>query len=195
MRVRLLFIPVAILVFLVSCSSSSDERVEDALKSMVVRYNNALMVAYKDGDFTSLVEVAEGNALSIPDNTYNAYLDGMGMVMDSELLGVEFIEVVRGSPMDAPKIEVVWYEEEREWREEYTFKEPSVETKERWRYRWVDKKTGEVIYPARVVDYRMLYILGEEEGKWVVKSSEIKEDKLIEEEEGTGKKRRGTFFH
>ncbi|MHC4278130.1 MAG: hypothetical protein ACYSTI_12525 [Planctomycetota bacterium] len=153
------------------------------MKRVVGKYNAALAPAYKHGRFDSLLEVADGKALSMVDNTYQSYLNGKGVVLEAELLGVSFKDIALGTGEDEPRIEVIWYDDEKEWEEVYTYKETFVETEERWKYKWVDAKTGEEASQTITVKYQMAYTLDKVAGKLKVISAQIKKQE-VEKREG-----------
>lgn len=140
----------------VSCAKSISE---DSVKSQIVKYAYALVPAYKEGNFDLLVDVSTGDAVSQVSNTYQSYLNGGNLVLDSELLSMEFTEVVLGSGSDDDEYEVKWFEEDKEWRELSLSKETHVKTKERWKYFWIDKDTGNVESVVVTASYDMHYVL------------------------------------
>src|SRR3989304_55896 len=91
-----------IVVSTVSCASPQDR--EELVKKTVSRHANAVTSAYKEGKFDLLTEVAAGKALQTVDNTYQSYLNGKGMVLDAELIGMTFDDVALGSGKEDVKI-------------------------------------------------------------------------------------------
>ncbi len=174
-----------IVVSTVSCSSPQDR--EELVKKTVSRYANAVTSAYKEGKFDLLTEVAAGKALQTVDNTYQSYLNGKGMVLDAELIGMTFDDVALGSGKEGAKIKTEWHEKEKEWREVRVFKETLVNTSERWEYRWVDHKTGELASPVVTVSYKVRYTIDLVDGKFKVVLTEIKEEN-VEKTEGDNDK-------
>lgn len=165
---------------LFSCGRATGE---DTVKRLIAKYNNALAIAYKQGNFGPLAEVAAGGSLNMVSNTYESYLNGKGIVMDSELLELVFKDIKPGSGEKDPKIDVVWKEDKKEWQEIYIFKETIVETTEQWRYKWVDVKTGKDAPPIMTVQYDMKYVVDAIDGKLKVMSAEIKEQKILKQED------------
>lgn len=169
-------------LILVSCGSSGEGGA--AVKTLIGKYNSALAQAYKDGNFDPLIKVADGAALKKADTAYQAYLNAQGIILDSELLELKFENVSLGSGDNESKIKVEWDEKEKEWREIYVYKETFVETEERWKYKWVDKKTGEPASPVVTVKYRMSYTIDRAGDSLKVISSEIKKED-VESMEGS----------
>ena len=170
-----------LLVLLYSCNSQITR--EDAVKNLVGKYTYALTFAYKDGNFSELVNVSDGKALTMVDNTYQSYFTIAGIVLDAELLGLTFKKIELGSGENEAKIKVEWHEAEKEWREISVHKETFVETEERWKYKWVDKKTGELASPVVTAKYDMRYTIDKVGGSLKVISTEIKKQE-VEKEEG-----------
>lgn len=180
----LLIIPISFIIF-ISCSRAVKE--DEAIKNIIGKYNYALAIAYKDGKFGLLQEVASGQAFNIVSHTYESSLNGEGIVLDAELLGMTFKKITLGSGENEPRIDAVWHEREKEWREVYIFEDTFAETTEQWKYKWVNAKTGKIVPPIMTIRYEMAYTLKQKDGKWKVISTEIKEQK-IEKSEG-GKER------
>ena len=175
------FFLLIIVVSTVSCASPQDR--EELVKKTVSRYANAVTSAYKEGKFDLLTEVAAGKALQTVDNTYQSYLNGKGMVLDAELIGMTFEDVALGSGKEDVKIRTEWQEKEKEWREVRVFKETFVNTSERWKYKWVDYKTGELASPVVTASYKVRYTIDIVDGKFKVVLTEIKEEN-VEKTEG-----------
>ena len=179
------FFLLIIVVSTVSCASPQDR--EELVKKTVSRYANAVTSAYKEGKFDLLTEVAAGKALQTVDNTYQSYLNGKGMVLDAELIGMTFEDVALGSGKEDVKIRTEWQEKEKEWREVRVFKETFVNTSERWKYKWVDYKTGELASPVVTASYKVRYTIDIVDGKFKVVLTEIKEEN-VEKTEGDSDK-------
>ncbi|MEE9614188.1 MAG: hypothetical protein V3W31_04440 [Thermodesulfobacteriota bacterium] len=184
MREHINLLIAAVLLAVVSCAGSVSE--EDKVRSLVGRYNSALVTAYKEGDFDRLVKVADGEALSKVDNAYQSYLKGPGIVLDAELLGLKFKEFSLGTGEDESGINVEWHEDEKEWREVYLYKETFVETEERWNYRWVDYRTGETASPVVTARYGVAYTVDRVDGALKVVSAKITSEE-VEKEKGAWK--------
>ena len=182
MKKAYFFVTVFALFFLISCGTQVSD--EEMVRKVIGKYNSALMPAYKDGNFGQLMEVADGKALTLVTNTYQSFLNGNGIVLDSEVLSVEFEKIELGSGDEEDKIEVAWHEEDKEWREVYVYNETFVDTKEKWHYKWVDKTTGEHASPAMTINYTMSYTLDRVEGRLkVIKTRIVKEEILKSEGE------------
>ncbi|HBR16142.1 MAG: hypothetical protein A3G39_07800 [Deltaproteobacteria bacterium RIFCSPLOWO2_12_FULL_43_16] len=169
------------LSLIVSCGSSNGK--EETIRRLIGRYNVALVHAYKEGRFDDLREIAADRAFGMVENTYLSYLRGIGVLLDSELLGMELVKMELGSGEDEAKIVAEWSEKEKEWREVYVYKESDIETEERWRYKWIDGKTGEAASPVITVKYRMRYTVDKVDGKLMVISSVIIKE-TVEKTEG-----------
>lgn len=174
---------VVFLSLIVSCGSSTDKDKEDTLKRLIGKYNVALVHAYKEGRLDDLREIATGRAFSMVESAYLSYLRGDGVLLDSELLGMEFVKMELGSGEDEAKIIVEWSEKEKEWREVYVHKESGIETEERWRYKWINSKRGDAASPVITVKYRMRYTVDRVDGKLMIISSLIMKE-TIEKTEG-----------
>jgi len=124
---------------LTSCTGGVSS--EDEARKLVAKYVNYIVPAYREGKLGDFVKVADGQALSMVDNTYNAYKIGGGMVLNAELQEMEFKDVVVGKNLNERSFEVVFDEEKKEWQEIYYTEETLVKTSEVWNYVWLDKKT------------------------------------------------------
>ncbi len=142
-------------LLLTGCSGVYTE--EDKVKKLIAKYVSAIIPAYREGKFGDLAKVASQEVLSKIDNTYSAYKNGQGIILDSMLLEMSFDSVVLGSGEDEPTIKVVYFEEEKTWKELYVATETVVQTKELWKYRWVNIKTLEPASSEYSTRYTMEY--------------------------------------
>ena len=168
-----------LLVFL-GVSSCSETPTDANVKRLIGKYVSALPVAQKEGSFSLLTKVAAGPPVRAMSSSYQAYLTGQGIVLDAELMGLEFKDIQVGSGADEGKIVSKWYEDELEWREEYIFKETFVSTEERWRYQWVDAETNEPASPLVTAMYTMRYTIDKVGDKLKIVSAEIKDEQIEE---------------
>ena len=120
---------------------------EAHLKTVVARYNDALVSAYKNQFFDSLSEVSVEAEAGKVHALVNSYLQG-NQVMDSELHSMDFKEM------------------------KVADNKATVRTSEKWSYRWINFRTGEEVEPMRDIHYEMLYHFVKEEGKWLVEMVE-----------------------
>ena len=171
-----------LLVFL-GITSCSEQPTDANAKRLIGKYVSALPMAQKEGYFGMLTKVAAGPPVREMSNSYQAYLNGQGIVLDAEFLGLKFKEVELGTGEDEGKTVSKWYEDEREWRQEYIFTETFVSTEERWRYQWVDAETEEPASPLVTAMYTMKYTIDKVGDKLKIVSAEIK-DEHIEESVG-----------
>ena len=180
-----------LLVFL-GVTSCSEEPTDANAKRLIGKYVSALPVAQKEGSFGLLTKVAAGPSVKKMSNSYQAYLNGQGIVLDAELLGLEFKEIQLGSGADEGEIVSKWYEDELEWREKYIFKETVVSTEERWRYKWVDAETEEPASPLVTAMYTMKYTIDKVGDKLMIISAEIKGEHIEDSVGDADKWKQGT---
>ena len=169
-----------ILFVFLGVSSCSENPTDANAKRLIGKYVSALPVAQKEGSFALLTKVADGPPVQKMSNSYQAYLNGQGIVLDAELLGLEFKEIQLGSGENEGEVTSTWYEDELEWREKYIFKETFVSTEERWRYQWVDAETDEPASPLVTAMYTMRYTIDKVGDKLKIISAEIKGQQIVE---------------
>ncbi|MBI4972684.1 MAG: hypothetical protein HZC16_02565 [Candidatus Omnitrophica bacterium] len=129
---------------------ATDEEAE--LKTVVAKYNNALIEAYKNQFFAPLQEVTSEDEFRKVNIVVSSFLQG-SRIMESELHRLDFKEI---------KIEK---------------DEARVRTSEDWSYRWVNYRTRQEIEPLKEIRYEMLYHLVKKNNKWLVdKVEEVKGD-------------------
>lgn len=145
-----------LLLFLFSgCSSPFKNDPEASLiETAIRRYNRALADAYREMSVDHLHgiaserEIGKVNMIIMGFRAKNQY-------MESGLKGIEFKEIKRNKEDSA-----------------------DVETKEAWRFRYIDKKTGQEVKPWAEAEYKLIYHMRKNEGKWLVGDVEfIKEKK------------------
>ena len=152
MRYLLTYSVIVLLVVVSGCSSKSmDEKTE--LKTVIAKYNNAIIEAYKNQNFEHFMQVAtdtEINKIGIIINSFRQ----ADQIMEAKLHKIDFQEIkTQGNKAD-------------------------VNTSEDWSYRWIDYKTGQEVEPLKNIHYEMLYHLIKKDGKWLVeKVEEVKESK------------------
>ncbi len=172
----------AVILSVILLGCSSDVKKEDELKRLIGVYADALEVAYRDGEFERLDECAGNDVFQSAGNTYQSYLNGFGVYLDSKLIGITFESVSPGSDEDDDKVKAVWNEDEKEWKEILIYRYSVVVTKERWNYKWILVDTNEIASPLMEVEYTMNYNIDNEGGKLkVVKAVIVKEDILKSE--------------
>jgi hypothetical protein len=124
-----------------SCGSSTNE--DAVIMKAVGKYNQALVIAYRNVDFGPLGGAASEKAAKKVRVIVNSYLGG-NQVMESDVKRIDFKDVkVEGDRAIA-------------------------RTSEDWTYRWVDFKTGEEVEPLKDIHYEMLYHLEKIDDKWLV---------------------------
>ena len=175
---RLMVLALLLFVSLVGCSGISAP--EDVCKKVVLRYINAIVPAYKFGEFDLLLNIADGKALSRVDNAYTAYKNGKGVVMDLELVEIEFLSFIEGTGEDGPTIKVVFNEDVKEWQEILVDEDHKVETRERWRYTWYNYKNWTPASPEYFVEYTIEYNINKIGGKYKVLEIKILDEHLID---------------
>lgn len=150
MRYLLTYSVTVLLVVVSGCSSKGmNEKTE--LKTVIAKYNNAIIEAYKNQNFEHFMQVAtdkEINKIGIIINSFRQ----ADQIMEAELRKIDFQEIkTQGDKAD-------------------------VNTSEDWSYRWIDYKTGQEVEPLKNIHYDMLYHLIKKDGKWLVeKVDAIKE--------------------
>ena len=122
-----------------------DEKTE--LKTVIAKYNNAIIEAYKNQNFEHFMQVAtdaEINKIGVIINSFRQ----ADQIMEAELRKIDFQEIkTQGDKAD-------------------------VKTSEDWSYRWIDYKTGQEVEPLKNIHYEMLYHLIKKDGKWLVEKVE-----------------------
>jgi hypothetical protein len=128
-----------------SCGSSTNE--DAVIMKAVGKYNQALVIAYRNVDFGPLGGAASEKEAKKVRVIVNSYLEG-NQVMESDVKRIDFKDVkVEGDRATA-------------------------RTSEDWTYRWVDFKTGEEVEPLKDIHYEMLYHLEKIDEKWLVEKVE-----------------------
>ncbi len=121
---------------------------EELLKKVVTRYNYALIEAYKSQFYDRLKEVTGRDEFRRIRIIITSYLQA-SEVMEAELHTLEFGKI---------KIEE---------------KKATVDTTERWSYRWIDYRTGREVEPLKEINYNMRYHLVRDEDRgWIVERVE-----------------------
>ena len=117
------------------------------LKTVIAKYNNAIIEAYKNQNFEHFMQVAtdaEINKIGVIINSFRQ----ADQIMEAELRKIDFQEIkTQGDKAD-------------------------VKTSEDWSYRWIDYKTGQEVEPLKDIHYEMLYHLIKKDGKWLVEKVE-----------------------
>ena len=117
------------------------------LKTVIAKYNNAIIEAYKNQNFEHFMQVAtdtEINKIGIIINSFRQ----ADQIMEAELRKIDFQEIkTQGDKAD-------------------------VKTSEDWSYRWIDYKTAQEVEPLKNIHYEMLYHLIKKDGKWLVEKVE-----------------------
>lgn len=162
-----------------SCTSDSHEK---QVKKTILKYLTYLPYAYKHGEFKNLSVVTGGKVLNKIDNTYQSYLNGANLVLESELISFDYEKVEIGSATGEDEIVEVWNEEEKQWVEEYTSGNSFVTTKEHWRYKWVDAKTFEVKSPEVDVEYTIDYEIGKVDNLYIIVDLKITNENIFSQE-------------
>lgn len=150
MRYLLTYSVIVLLAVVSGCSSKGmNEKTE--LKTVIAKYNNAIIEAYKNQNFEHFMQVAtdkEINKIGIIINSFRQ----ADQIMEAELQKIDFQEIkTQGDKAD-------------------------VNTSEDWSYRWINYKTGQEVEPLKNIHYEMLYHLIKKDGRWLVeKVDAIKE--------------------
>lgn len=149
-----LFYSIALAVILSGCASNPADNREAELKTIIAKYNNAVIEAYKSQNFEYLKQVATEQEIDKIGVMITSFLQA-NQIMEAELHKIDFREIkIQGDKAD-------------------------VRTSEDWSYRWIDYKTGQEVEPLKDIHYEMLYHLIKKDGKWLVeKVDEVKKDKV-----------------
>ena len=117
-------------------------------RSLVARYNEVVSEAYRRNDITLIDPVVGPNAA---DGRRLTGLIGvrvdMGLTLDAHLESLEILGV------------------------EQSGKDLRIRTRERWRYRDLETKTGRQVGEASVDLYEMLYRFEKQKGVWMVEET------------------------
>ncbi|HBR18492.1 MAG: hypothetical protein A3G39_04350 [Deltaproteobacteria bacterium RIFCSPLOWO2_12_FULL_43_16] len=141
------------LVLVYSCNSATKDPEVSILETNIRRYNRALIDAYKELSVDPLQEIASEREMG----KVNMIIMGFrakNQYMESELKGIEFKEIKRNKEDSA-----------------------DVETKEAWRFRYMDKKTGQEVKPWAEAEYKLSYHIIKNQGKWLVGTVEFVKEK------------------
>ena len=137
-------IEVLFIVFVTCAGCNSGEISQEAeLKTIIAKYNIALVEAYGYQFFEPLKEVAGEDEVGKVEIIIDSYMLG-NQIMEAQLNRMDFNEIN--------------IEEDR----------ATVRTSEDWSYRWVDLRTGEEVEPLRDIHYELLYHLIKNDDKWLV---------------------------
>ena len=131
-----------------SCNSITGSERRD-IEDTVRRYNNALMEAYKSGDFSALRDVAterEYRKVMVYIQSYTS--EGEKIVSELKVLKVKGIR--KKSPNKA-----------------------EVLTKERWTYSRIDHRTGKTLVPETIYEYEIQYNVTRENNSWKIASIKV----------------------
>ncbi len=155
MRLKPAHILILILLAISGCSVENGQHTaEDMLKRVVTRYNYALIDAYGRQIYHTLREVTSADELRRVGIIVSSYLQS-DQVMEAKLHRLVF----QGISVDGRRA--------------------TVETAEDWSYRWINRRTGEVVEPLKHIHYRMRYhLIMEEDRGWVVDRVEEIEHRL-----------------
>ncbi|HHL40000.1 MAG TPA: hypothetical protein ENJ37_05795 [Deltaproteobacteria bacterium] len=144
---RTLFFLLGAAFLAVSCTSAQPDT-DEAVKSAVLRYTQGIIKAYRDLDPEILASVTSQRQLTKVDIVVQSFLQA-DRVMDSELLSLDFKEI------------------------EGDGSSRRVRTVEKWRYKWVNVKSGDLVEGPREVRYEISYTLAREGESWIVEDVEI----------------------
>ena len=146
MTMRTTLIPLALLLLTLGCGWNSNRKA----KALVTRYNEVVCEAYRKGDILLIDSVVGPNA---KDGTRLTGLIGvradMGITLDAHLEALEVLGV------------------------EQTKEDLRVRTREQWRYRDFQTKTGVQVGEASVDHYEMLYHFKRHKGAWLVEETKF----------------------
>ena len=148
----LLTYSVIVLLVISGCSSKSmSEKTE--LKTVIAKYNNAIIEAYKNQNFEHFMQVATDKEIKKIGIIINSFRQA-DQIMEAELQKIDFQEIkTQGDKAD-------------------------VNTSEDWSYRWIDYKTGQEVEPLKNIHYEMLYHLIKKDSRWLIeKVEEVEKDK------------------
>jgi len=133
------------------CASNEPPDQQSELKTIIAKYNNAIVEAYKNQNFEYLTQVATEEELNKIGIIINSYRQS-DQIMEAEIRKIDFREV----KIDGDKA--------------------VVKTSEDWSYRWLNYKTGQEVEPPQDIHYELLYQVIKKDGKWLVDAvEEIKE--------------------
>lgn len=149
----LLIYSIVLWVGLLSCTSRGINKT-DELKIVIVKYNNALIEAYKNQFFEPLTQVASEEVVRKIGVIVNSYRES-DQIMEAELNKIEFREMV--------------VEEDK----------ATVRTSEDWSYRWINYRTVQEVEPHQDIHYEMFYHLLKKNGRWRVEK--VEEEKQAKE--------------
>lgn len=139
-----------LLFFLISgCKASVTDPEISLIETTIRRYNRALADAYRDMSVDPLQGIASEREMG----KVNMILMGFrakNQYMETELKGIEFERIERKGTDSA-----------------------DVETEESWRFRHLDKKTGQEVKPWVQEEYKLLYHMAKKDGSWIVASVEF----------------------
>lgn len=141
-----------LIVFVVAGCARKESVDEMQVKTVIAKYNNALIEAYRNQNPIYLKEVAGDDEVRKIGTIVESFLQG-DEIMEAEIEKINFKEI---------KIEA---------------EKATVRTSEEWRYRWVNIKTGKEAEPARDIHYDMLYRMVKKDGKWLVEKTEDESNK------------------
>ena len=133
------------IIFFSGCVSENPE--EKRIKTVIAKYNIAVIEAYKNQYFDYLKESADEKEFRKIYVITIGFLQG-NRILESELLSLAFKEI---------KIED---------------SVATVKTSEDWSYRWVDYRTREEVEPLKDLHYEMIYHLVKKDGRWLVEKAE-----------------------
>src|SRR3989304_3581747 len=122
-------------VFILSgfISGCADKKsgMEILIKKTITRYNEALIVAYKDLNITPIQELTTPERAGKTETFITAYLDS-GLVMEAKLHRLSFTEIkIEGDKAEA-------------------------KTSEDWSHVWVEHRSREIKVPEKGTHYAML---------------------------------------
>ena len=118
------------------------------LKRVVTKYNYALIDAYRIQAYEELKKVASPEELRRVGIIVSSYLQA-DQIMDARLRSIEFRRIV----VDGDTAR--------------------VDTEEEWAFRWLNRRTGNVVEPLREIHYRMRYHLVKDPQRgWLVERLE-----------------------
>lgn len=123
---------------------------KDTVKIAIVKYNVALIKAYRHVNIKALNGIASSRQIS----KVNAIIYGMygdGIYMESDLVDIEYVEFIK---KDEESLD--------------------VRTREEWRWRHVDIKTREEVKPWVKVEQKITYhMIRDNKKRWIVDSLEV----------------------
>lgn len=138
---------IALAIILSGCTSNPADDREALLKIVIVKYNNAVIEAYKNQNFEYLKQVATEKEIDKIGIMISSFRQ-TDQIMKAEFHKIDFREIkIQGDKTD-------------------------VRTSEDWSYRWIDYKTGQEVEPLKNIHYEILYHLIKKDGKWLVEKVE-----------------------